>query len=814
MTVGYFGLVGLLVWAFSAFDLWANAEDCADLIVAANRTGVRVQIVNGAPEIEHGVGGLESVLGSLNKSMTWIGWPGGIYHEAEQRLVSRVLNSHKGPVRYEPVFMSQQDHDLFYLGFSNEVLWPLYHGRADLVRFDAQAFSRVQQVSRHYAEKLLHAIVQVIKKRGGSFQKPVKVWLNDYHMSFVASELRMRMRTLGLEERVSIGYFLHIPFPRLEDLQAALPTELVKNLLEGLFANDYLGVHTQESVRNLVEAGKVVGLEPWHRSHRVGHRQVKIEANPIGISPHKFRSLISAPETKKYQRLLKKQWAAREVILGLDRLDYSKNLLRKVLAFERFLEEHPDQLEKVLFYQVAVPNRVEIQAYQQERAELEKAVARINHRFFVQAGGREVIELRLRKTENINELVALYLESQNLWITSIADGMNVVAFEYASIQKNQKKRPGMIIMTDETGASRYLPGVIRSSAFDIQDLAAGLNRALQADRAERLSLMQSNQYFIEHNSAEAWASRIERRLENTRDFRAPKTLQDQDWIDLEQKLKASKIKLFAFDSDGNMADLVENAEQARVRPEAIGLLNRLSALPDSRVVVISGRSSGYLDREFPVEKVPNVLVVGDHGGVYREPGSKHWQSLFPDPVQKAAYIHRIQEVVQPIFEEWQAQHPGTRIEHKNSGLAWHFRGQQDRVHDHVERSLLQELRAKVQLGLGAQFPYRVKTGGLVIEVLFAADKGGFLNEYFDIQGFDFIYYSGDSLTDEEAFASLPIHAISVLTKHPDNHHDSLAKYQVDGVDGQIDVMRFLAERGVVNSRRVDASAPPVKSSAK
>jgi len=450
------------------------------LVAVSNRVGP----VRGAA----GAGGLAVALVEALRANhgLWFGWSGRTGGTAEGNRPA--LRSGDG-VTTATVDLAAEDYEGFYNGFANRCLWPLFHFRIDLSRYDPREFEAYRRVNAQFARHLAPLL-----------QRDDCVWVHDYHLFPMASELR----ALGVRQRV--GFFLHTPFPP-RDILNTLPVH--EALVRALFEYDLVGFQTQNDLHRFQDyveheaRGRVRG-----RRASAWGREIEIGAFPVGIDVEGFRRLAFLPESGREVRRLRESLHGRAQIIGVDRLDYSKGLLRRLTAYELLLERHPETLGQVEFLQVAPVSRSEVKAYRDFRAELEQAAARINGRFARPdwTPVRYLSRALPRKT-----LAWLYRASQVALVTPVRDGMNLVAKEYVAAQ--DPADPGVLVLSRFAGAGSQMTAALLVNPYDAMETAEALQRArtlpLEERRARHAELMRGLAAYDIHR----WCSEFQRRLE-------------------------------------------------------------------------------------------------------------------------------------------------------------------------------------------------------------------------------------------------------------------------------------------------------------
>ncbi|MFN2565656.1 MAG: bifunctional alpha,alpha-trehalose-phosphate synthase (UDP-forming)/trehalose-phosphatase [Gemmatimonadaceae bacterium] len=458
------------------------------LIIVSNRLPVTVRTEHGEPVVHMSVGGLATGLRTPHERSEglWIGWPGdlGGLDPAGRGSVFRRL----AELRTVPLELDAREVQVFYEGISNGVLWPICHDRIDRLPLRVEGWDVYDAVNARFADAIAE------RYRPGDL-----VWVHDYQLLRVPALLRDRL------PEARIGFFLHIPFPNPE-IFFALPTRAW--LVEGMMGADLVGFHTRRYQGHFRAAlRRLFGLEmdaagyvPW------GDRRVRLGVFPIGVDAAALAERAASPEVAAEVDELK---AARQrLIVGIDRLDYSKGLARRFIALERLLTSHPEWREQVRFVQIAVPSRDRVAAYRHFRRELEALVGRINGRFGTAAW--TPIHYLYRGVP-IDSVLALCRAADVLLVTPLRDGMNVVAKEFAASRIDED---GVLILSEFAGAADELTDALLVNPYDVDGTAEAIHRALTMDAAERRRRMRALRETVSRNDVHRWVASFLDTLKN------------------------------------------------------------------------------------------------------------------------------------------------------------------------------------------------------------------------------------------------------------------------------------------------------------
>jgi len=401
----------------------------------------------------------------------WFGWNGKI--EEENDTAAPVTTTADGHTTVT-VSLTADDYNDYYLGYSNSVLWPVFHNRLDLAQFEAGYYARYVAVNAKLADVLAPLI-----------EPDDVIWIHDYHLLPMALELRRR----GIEN--PIGYFLHIP---VGSAQALLAIPEYRELARSLSAYDLIGLQTPGDVRNLIDflLQSVSGrLLPTGRI-RVFDAELDIGCFPVGIEPNEFASPDHSAQIESSEP---------SRIIGIDRLDYTKGLPQKFRAFGKLLEEYPEYRRRIVLSQFAPPTRESVEAYADIKSELESLSGSINGRY----GELDWVPINyIHRTMPRNELRDIYRSSRVGWVTPLMDGMNLVAKEFVASQNPQD--PGVLILSKFAGAAAQLTDAVLVNPYDINDMTQGLRTALEMPAEERLARHEKLSSVVHESDSAAWSS--------------------------------------------------------------------------------------------------------------------------------------------------------------------------------------------------------------------------------------------------------------------------------------------------------------------
>ncbi|MEQ1809318.1 MAG: trehalose-6-phosphate synthase [Terricaulis sp.] len=443
------------------------------LIIVSNR------VTPPAPEGAASQGGLAMALAAALREYSgiWFGWSGQSTPEFTGELHTQTVNG----VTVATMDLEEQDIEEYYNGYANRTLWPLFHYRIDLTQYERSFGQGYERVNARFADMLAPLI-----------EPDDVIWVQDYHLIPLGRELRAR----GLKN--AMGFFLHIPWPARE-LILTLPRH--RQLVESLFHYDVVGFQSEEWKNAflsyvLFDAGGMALSDG--RATAFG-RTVLPKAFPIGIDAKSFAALAAAPEAQEnYQRMVESK-AGRKMLLGVDRLDYSKGIDERMLAYERLLNESPELKREIFLLQISTYTRSEVEAYQDMIARLDSLSGRIN------GAHAEMDWIPIRNVHRLHgrdELAGIYRAADVALVTPLRDGMNLVAKEFVAAQ--DEADPGVLILSRFAGASAQMHEALIVNPFSQEDVADAMRRALAMPPEERRRRWRALMDGVETDDVMAW----------------------------------------------------------------------------------------------------------------------------------------------------------------------------------------------------------------------------------------------------------------------------------------------------------------------
>ncbi|QPG73000.1 Trehalose-6-P synthase/phosphatase complex synthase subunit [Brettanomyces nanus] len=468
------------------------AKHHGNVIVASNRIPVTIkEDEDGNYGYSMSSGGLVTALQGMKRPFQWFGWPGMSVDDKDEAAV--IEKDLKEKFNCFPVWLSDEVADLHYNGFSNSILWPLFHYHPGEMNFDDAAWAAYIQANKQFCNEIIKRV------HDGDL-----VWVHDYHLMLVPTMLREQLKKKGLKN-VQIGFFLHTPFPSSE-IYRILPVRA--EILRGVLGCDLIGFHTYDYARHFLSSvEKILKIRTNPQGVYYDHRQVTISADPIGIDVDKFLTGLKKDSVQARIQQLKQMFGPdTKLIVGVDRLDYIKGVPQKLHALDVFLEAHPEWVGKVVLIQIAVPSRGDVEEYQNLRANVNELVGRINGRY----GTVEFVPIHfLHKSVNFEELIAVYAASDLCLVSSTRDGMNLVSFEYIACQEKGK---GSLVLSEFAGAAQYLNGAIIVNPWNTEELAEAIYEGLTISEEKKASNFRKMFKYIRKYTASYWGETFVKEL--------------------------------------------------------------------------------------------------------------------------------------------------------------------------------------------------------------------------------------------------------------------------------------------------------------
>lgn len=691
-------------------------------------------------QFEKGSGGLvTAVAGIKQDGLHWFG-----YLPSNSSKHLKQLNHGSSP-SFHPVHIPDDVYQLYYDGYCNQVLWPLFHYELDKCHYHNDYWQAYYDTNQQFCDSLAK-IVQL-----GDI-----VWIHDYQLFLLPKLLRRKVKGC------LIGFFLHIPFPSSEIFQQ-LPNRKV--ILSGLLASDLIGFHDYNYLRHFSSSVTRL-LDIDNNGFYIDHKNFRTE---LGVFPASVDSTKIIRQAKK----ITKQATDKFTFLGVDRIDYIKGIDLRLDAFDQLLSQHPQLRGKVILYQVAVPTRSNIAEYQQLKQLVDEKVGRINGQYATSDWSPvHYITKNLPK----KELTNLYKNADAMLITSRRDGFNLVALEY--ILSQDKHDPGVLLLSEFAGAFSQLMQCLPLNPWFPDDIIEKMLLAIDMPIAERRRRWQQMYHYAKSYTAQNWSNSFFSKLTHCQQQHAeclntikPTKRSMRHLLKAHAWHKEQRLTLF-LDYDGTLTPIVANPSQAHFSDKLGKLLIKLKQ-QGIEIVIVSGRMRKFLGQQFKDYPFP---LVAEHGAFLFDPKRRKWR----DQIKESREWYKIAQVIMNKYAELL---PGAFVEKKTYSIAWHYRSSPTYSANFQAYKLFEELKLSLN-----KLPVSVNRGHKIIEVKHIhANKGDgiqyFLDQYREAD--NFYIAMGDDLTDEDMFTR--VKSKGIAAKVGDGASSADVRLQQ-----QKDVVKFLS----------------------
>jgi len=699
------------------------------LIVVSNRLPITLAHRKEGWEVRRSAGGLVTAMDPILKRTNgiWVGWPGESSGAGDPRRQAAIDRAVEGQ-RFLIVDIPAKTAELFYEGYSNQTVWPLFHYFPALQRYNHGAWDAYVDANRRFHD----VVIEHLRPHD-------LVWVHDYQLMLLPQMLRES------SPDVRIGFFLHIPFPSSE-LFRLLPGR--EELLHGMLGSDLIAFQTHAHLQHFRSALlRITGIDSKIRQAEIGGRAVRLEALPIGIAAEEYRSLSAEdPAKKDFLEKYLRRFQGKQILLAVDRLDYTKGIPERLRTFRHLLRKAPKLRGKVVLIQVAVPSREGVSSYARLRRQVNELVGEINGQFATPDWTPVVY---LRRGISRAQLVALYDLADVAWVSPLRDGMNLVAKEYVASSRGD----GVLVLSELAGAAAEMGEALFVNPFDEERTAGIVQRALDMPAEERQQRMNALRKRVERNNVFAWGERFISSLREGAQKRSERPSGQPAMLAMHaitEAYCAARQRLLLLNYDGTLAGYTARPEQAAPSEEVLELLNMLASQPGTHVAIISGRDRNNLQKWFGSDQ--RLWLAAELGALLRRPGSKEWQVTHP------ALSGEWKARVLPVLEQFVERTPGSLIEEKEYSVVWHFRMSHPEFSDWMAGELLGVLEGmlgdfQVSAVLGQKCvtlkPLWISKGQIVREVLQ------------QIPDADFHLVVGDDRSDEDMFSELGENAWTV-----------------------------------------------------
>lgn len=754
------------------------------LIVVSNRLPITLT----AEGVRPSSGGLVSALEGLPQGQyehLWLGWPGkDVPQEAQAELAEKLEREHQ----CSPVFLPAALADAHYEGMSNSSIWPLLHYLPSMFRYETEWWAAYERTNRLFADRVLETA-----------QDGDMVWVHDYHLMLLPAMLRQGNPSLR------IGFFLHTPFPSYEVFRCHPDRE---ELVQGLLGADLIGFHTFGYLRHFRSTVlRLLGIESEFMTIHHNGRRTELGVYPIGINARRFEQELESQPFVDKLRQFAREYAGKQVVLSVERLDYTKGILQRLDAIDIFLRDLPaERREKVKFIFVMVPSRENVEAYRKLKEQIELRVGRINGSYTTLHNAPVHF---LHNAVDFTDLCALYALAQVALVTPLRDGMNLVAKEFVAAQRDPVSEParaaleadalpvpepGVLVLSEFAGAAEELTSALTVNPYDVPAMAQAIAQALEMPLRERRRRMRAMRHRVLAYDATAWAADILEDLAKVTPA-SPVAVNGNGHHGhngngvvhaaqerLSAALRERRPVAMFLDYDGTLREIVRDPAAAVPTPEVRALLDRLhrrASAGEVDVTIISGRTPD--DLEAFLGTYAAFGMIAEHGATVRSPASPEWHNLDRD------VSYNWKERVGRILRLYEQSTPGTHVEEKRTGLVWHYRRADPELGAWKARMLVEELSS-----VTANDPVQIRHGRKIVEISSALiSKGAAVTSLLHARQHDLVLIAGDDTTDESMFR-LELPAITIRVGEGQTHAQlrladpaSLRKFLNQALDGSI-----------------------------
>jgi trehalose 6-phosphate synthase/phosphatase len=640
------------------------------LIIASNRLPFVVQTEHGELKLELTCGGLAAALGAVHDRGTniWIGWPGDrdAPTATERTRLTRALRQK----RVIPVSLTAADIAGYYDGVCNSVLWPVLHCLIDRLPITPPGFQTYRAVNQRFADAIV-----------GEYRDGDVIWIHDYHLLLAPTLIRLRL------PHAPIGFFLHTPFPPA-DIFRVLPWR--RELLDGVLGSTVIGFQTDRDAHNFQDTvSMLAGYHTAADAVITDGREVRFGAYPIGLDPMRLPATdrATARDDAGNPELA---MSGRRLLLGVDRLDYTKGIPRRLTAFRILLERNPELRGRVELMQVAVPSRSHVPSYGAFRRDVDALVASINAAY----GTADWTPVRhIQRAVSPRDLSRLYMSADVMLVTSLRDGMNLVAKEFVLARSDED---GVLVLSEFAGAAEELSEAVPINPYAVDELADAIADALAFDREERRRRMRALRQSVARGTVHTWAERFIRDLVRTS---AP-VVSGDDQV-LQRVVRSASDRggdvLLIVRYEGVLVQACKSSEPFRPDPEMLELLRMLQTRSGIAVHLISSLDQSILDQWLDLAP---AVIWAEQGLWRREADGHRWKRT---QWISTSWVDDVRE----LLHQFALRTPGALVDECGNYLSWDFT-RAERIQARTQAQLLAALLTQASNTLG--FIVRITDG--------------------------------------------------------------------------------------------------------
>lgn len=725
------------------------------VLIVSNRLPVTAIQDDKGFHLRPNLGSLTTSINSFLKSQEtfssnylWFGSAGNIRPENYQDLKHALAPNFLIPI---PSKMNQTEE--FYDSFCNQTIWPLFHYFPSKALYDSEHWQSYIEMNESFCNAISKELCP------GDL-----VWIHDFHLMLLPQMLR------NVAPQTKIGFFLNIPFPAFEIFRL-LPWSL--EILTGLLGSDLVGFHTDGFLRSFVRCmTRILGHKISNYEIFLSDRGVKTGTFPMGIDFQRFNDSSIQPDTISVVNEMKKHLADKKIILSVDRIDYSKGILNKLLSFEKFLESNPDWHRKVILYLVVAPSHGKIDQHLAMKKKIDQAVGHINGRFGQFDWNPVLYQYQFLSFENLS---ALFANSDVFLVTPFREGMNLAAKEYIA---SKRDKTGVLILSEMAGAAKELTDAIIVNPNDVNAMVSAINDALLMPIHEQIVKNEKMQFHLKSNDVVHWASSFLRILNSNHDqkktsCKLPEILNTKS--EIRQQFFNAERRLILLDYDGTLVPFSEKPELATPSKRVKRILHSLAGADKTDVVLVSGRPKKFMDKFFSDLL---INIIAEHGAWGRKI-YETWQLL--DQFDSSWKVE-----VNFLLSEYVLKLPGSFVEEKDYAIVFHYRS----ADPDLAAIILPELKTALDSMIDHSL-LEILEGKKILEILCSnSGKGKGISNFLSDNYWPLILAFGDDRTDEDMFGKLPKHSVSVKVGPSEN---STAKYQIKNPKEVLDFLEYLLD---------------------
>lgn len=699
-------------------------------------------------------GGLVTGLASLEMDVEkhWVGWPGMFFNsKEEEEMIQKKLSG----FNYHPVFLTEDQEEKYYEGYSNSTIWPLCHYFFSFMRYENSYWTAYKEVNKLF----LDAVIPLLENDD-------IVWVQDYHLLLLPQLIRDKNRF------VNIGYFHHIPFPSYEMFRV-LPERA--ELLNGLLGADLIAFHTHDYMRHFISTTERV-LDLHFQLDQVKHnnRMVYVDSFPMGINYDLYSNATLKPEIQEKARELKETFGDSKLILSVDRLDYSKGILHRLEGFYRFLEYNPEYHGLVSLAMIIVPSRTNVEEYSALKTAIDEMIGRINGQY---STINWTPVYYFYHSFSFDELIAMYSLADIALVTPLRDGMNLVAKEYLAVKRDN---PCVLILSEMAGAAIELSESIIVNPNDTEEIARAILTALTMSESEQLASAKTMQKKISRQNVNRWASDFVKELCVIKERNIKlhkKRIGETKTNKIKEIYAQAKKRLFILDYDGTLVGFKRKAEDAIPTDALIDTLKELSKDAANHVVISSGRDRDTLEKW--LGHLP-ISLAAEHGAFYKEDGLWYENNV----------NFELDDELLNILQMFVDKTPHSKLEIKKTALVWHYRNVDSWFATLREQQLVNELIEPC-----ARLNLQILRGNKIVEIKSPqCTKGTEVQRLLAQDNYDYILAMGDDTTDEDTFRALPDEAITIKV----GSISEIARFYLYSQSEVIPFLRTISGQGRIN----------------